>query len=141
MVEGQGLPLAFEVTAANVAETTVALEVVDKVRVPRAKGRPKKRPKYLAADKGHDSAEFRRALRSRGIRSSIPKRCWPNRRRSAGRPPKLHEVSKSRWTVERTHGWFDNFRRLVTRYDWYTQSYVAFLTIACFMTILSRISG
>jgi hypothetical protein len=30
---------------------------------------------------------------------------------------------------------------LVTRYDWYTQSYAAFLTIACFMTALSRILG
>lgn len=30
----------------------------------------------------------------------------------------------------------DNWRWLVVRYDWYTQSYVAFLTAACFMTIL-----
>jgi hypothetical protein len=28
---------------------------------------------------------------------------------------------------------------VVTRYDWYTQNYVAFLTIACFMIALSRI--
>jgi transposase len=51
------------------------------------------------------------------------------------------EVSKFRWKVERSHGWLDNWRRLVTRYDWYTQSYVAFLTIACFMVALSRILG
>ena len=43
--------------------------------------------------------------------------------------------------VKRSHGWVDNWCRLVVRYDWYTQSYVAFLTIACFMTILSRILG
>jgi hypothetical protein len=43
--------------------------------------------------------------------------------------------------VERSHGWLDNWRRLVVRYDWYTHSYVAFLTIACFMTLLSRILG
>jgi hypothetical protein len=30
---------------------------------------------------------------------------------------------------------------LVTRYDWYTESYVAFLTIACFRVTLSRILG
>jgi hypothetical protein len=30
---------------------------------------------------------------------------------------------------------------LVTRYDWYTDSYLAFLTIACFMATLSRILG
>jgi hypothetical protein len=58
---------------------------------------------------------------------------------SLARPPETHEVSKFRWKVERSHGWLDNWRRLVTRYDWYTQSYAAFLTIACFMTVLSRI--
>jgi transposase len=64
---------------------------------------------------------------------------WPNRRRKPGRPTQVHEVSKFRWKVERSHGWLDNGRRLVTRYDWYTPSYVAFLTIACFMVALSRI--
>ena len=32
------MPLAFLVTAANVAEVTVGLKVVDGVRVPRPKG-------------------------------------------------------------------------------------------------------
>ena len=139
MTEGNGLPLAFLVTAANVAEVTVGLEVVDRVRVPRPKGRPKQRPASLGADKSYDSADFRQGLRRRHIQPSIPLRKWPNRRRRPGRPPETHEVSKSRWKVERSHGWLDNWRRLVTRYDWYTQNYAAFLTIACFMTALSRI--
>jgi transposase len=117
----------------------VGLKVVDRVRVPRPKGRPKQRPASLGADKSYDSAAFRRELRRRRIQPSIPRRHWPNRRRRPGRPPEVHEVSKPRWKVERNHGWLDNWRRLVTRYDWYTQSYAAFLTIACFMTALSRI--
>jgi transposase len=139
VTEGNGLPLAFLVTAANVAEVTVGLEAVDQVRVPRPKGRPKQRPATLGADKSYDSADFRHGLRRRRIQPSIPLRKWPNRRRRPGRPPEIHEVSKFRWKVERSHGWLDNWRRLVTRYDWYTQNYVAFLTIACFMTALSRI--
>ena len=139
VVEGQGLPLAFLVTAANVAEVTVGLKVVDRVWVPRPQGRPKQRPRCLAADKSYDSAEFRRQLWSRGIRPSIPRRQWPNRRRRPGRPPQVSEASKARWKVERSHGWLDNWRRLVVRYDWYTQSYVAFLTIACFMGALARL--
>ena len=78
-------------------------------------------------------------LRRRRIQPSVPRRIWPNRRRKPGRPPETHEASKSRWKVERSHGWLDNWRRLGTRYDWYAQSYVAFLTIACAMTALSRI--
>jgi transposase len=117
----------------------MGLKVVDRVGVPRPQGRPKKRPASLGADKGYDSADFRRGLRRRRIQSSIPRREWPNRRRKPGRPPEVHDVSKFRWKVERSHGWLDNWRRLVTRYDWYTHSYVAFLTIACFMVALSRI--
>jgi transposase len=135
------LPLAYLVTAANVSEVTVGLKVVDRVRVPRRHGRPKKRPASLGADKSYDSADFRQGLRRRRIQPSVPQRKWPNRRRRPGRPPETHEASKSRWKVERSHGWLDNWRRLVTRYDWYTQSYVAFLTIACFMVALSRILG
>jgi transposase len=51
----------------------------------------------------------------------------------------VHQVSQSRWKVERSHGWLDNWRRLVTRYDWYTDSYITFLTIACFMVTRAKI--
>ena len=141
MTEGNGLPLAFVVTAANVSEVTVGLEVVDRVKVQRPQGRPRQRPGSLAADKSYDSADFRWELHRRGIQSSISRRRWKNRRRRPGRPPLVHPVSQSRWKVERSHGWLDNWRRLVTRYDWYTESYMAFLTIACFMVTLVRILG
>ena len=139
--EGNGLPLAFVVTAANVSEVTVGLEVVDRVKVPRPQGRPHQRPASLAADKSYDSANFRRELRRRGSQPSIPQRKWKNPRRRPGRPSLVHQVSQSRWKGERSHGWLDNWRRLVTRYDWSTDSYVAFLTIACFMVTLARILG
>jgi hypothetical protein len=67
LTAGQGLPLAFLVTAANVAEVTVELKVVDWVRVPGPKGRPKQRPGRLAVDKSEDSAEFRQGLRRGGF--------------------------------------------------------------------------
>jgi transposase len=139
LTEGNGLPLGFLVTAANVAEVTVGLKVVDRVRVPRPKGRPKKRPTSLGADKSYDSADFRWELCRRGIQPSIPRREWKNRRRRPGRPRLVHQGNQSQWKVERSHGWLDNWRRLVTRYDWYTESYSAFLTIAYFMVTLSKV--
>ena len=72
---------------------------------------------------------------------SLPQRQWPGRKRRSARPPKVYPVSKCRWKVERTHGWLDNWRRLVVRYDRHPHVYIAFLTIACFMTTLSRILG
>jgi Transposase DDE domain len=93
VTEGNGLPLAFLVTAANVAEVTVGLKVVDRVRVSRPKGRPKKRPTSLGNDKSYDSADFRWELRRRGIQPSIPRRVWKNRRCRPGRPPLVHQLS------------------------------------------------
>jgi transposase len=139
VTEGKGLPLAFLVTAANVSEVTVGLEVLDRVKVPRPQGRPRQRPASLAADKSYDSADLRWELRRRGIQPSIPQRKLKNRRRRPGRLPQVHQVSQSRWKVERSHGWLDHWRRLVSRYDWYTDSYIAFLTIACFMVTLAKI--
>jgi transposase len=115
--------------------------VWERMRVPRPTGRPRQRPASLGADRSYDSADFRHGLRRRGIQSSVPCRRWPHRRRRPGRPPETHDTSKSRWKVERSHGWLDNWRRLVTRYDWYTQSYVAFLAIALFMTALAKLVG
>jgi hypothetical protein len=54
------------VTAANVPEVTVGLEVLDQVKVPWPQGRPRQRPASLAADKSYDSADFRWELRRRG---------------------------------------------------------------------------
>ena len=106
LTEGHGWPLAFLVTAANVAEVTVGLKVVDRVRVPRPKGRPKQRPGRLAADKSYDSAEFRQGLRRGGIQPSIPRRAWPNRGASLGVPqrPTRPASIAGRWSGV-TAGW------------------------------------
>lgn len=92
LTDGSGIPLATVVTAAEVHEGQVALNLVDRVSVPRARGRPKSRH-VGTADKGYDSREFRHGLRQRGIRPSIPQRVWPGRKRKPGRPPKVHPAS------------------------------------------------
>lgn len=133
--------MAVLVTGAQVHEQRVALQVVDRVRVPRSRGRPKQRPGTLAADKGYDAKALRRQLRRRGIRPSIPQREWPGQCRKPGRPPKVHAASASRWTVERTHAWMDNWRRLVVRWERHAQTYNAFLVIASFMMCSTLILG
>lgn len=57
LTEGNCLPLAFLVTAANIAEVSVRLKVAGRVRVPRPQGRHKQLPACLGTDQGHDSAD------------------------------------------------------------------------------------
>jgi hypothetical protein len=69
---GNGLPLGFYLDGANHPEVRLAEQTLDTIRVARLRGRPKQRPEKLVADRGYDSAAFRRALRGRGIRMCIP---------------------------------------------------------------------
>lgn len=140
IVDGAGRPLAFTLTGAQVNEKKVALQTVDRIWVKRCKGRPKQRPKQLAADAGYDSRPLRRELRKRGITPSIPERQQRKRKRPRrDRPAKVHPVSQQRWKVERAFAWVNNWRRLATRYERRAHIYRAFLTIACFMMCLNGI--
>ncbi len=83
------LPLANCTTAANVHSREQVLPLLDKVKLKTLKpGRPRKRLKVLATDKGYDSKAKRAALRKRGIRPQIPKRVRKSKK-NRGRPIKI----------------------------------------------------
>ena len=96
--EGNGMPLANSTTPANGSEREQVIPLLDKVKLKTLKpGRPRKRVKVLAADKGYESKEKRAILRKRGIRPQIPKRVWKNRK-NKGRPIKIavtHDFNKN----------------------------------------------
>jgi len=67
VTDGRGLPLAVEVTAGQRHESTQVEAVMDGIAVPQPIGRPRKRPKRLAGDKGYSYPTIRRWLRAHGI--------------------------------------------------------------------------
>ena len=134
--DGEGIPLAFLLVAANHAEVKLAPMTLDRVRVPRRRGRPRKRPEELVADRAYDSDRFRAWLRSKGIRPCIP----PRKNRKDKRRRKTWEQEyKERWHVERTFAWLGNYRRLLVRYERSLVVYEGFFTIACFMICLRKL--
>ena len=82
------------------------LDAVPGVRSGR-RGRPRKRPDKLHADKAYDHRRCRRECRARSVTPRIA-------RRGVETSAKL---GRHRWVVERTFAWFAQFRRLATRYD------------------------
>ncbi|WP_430384137.1 transposase [Archangium violaceum] len=75
MVDGQGLPLAQSLTAADVNDCKEALPLLDGIRPVRSpRGRPRKRPARLHADKAYDHRFIRRGLRLRHIQPRIARR-------------------------------------------------------------------
>jgi len=122
VVDRQGIPLAVLLTAANIHDSTVLEEVLDRVPpVRQPRGRPRRRPAKLHADKAYDFARCRRACRKRGITPRIARRGIESSER----------LGRHRWVVERTLSWIARLRRLIIRYERRDDIHLAFLTLAC----------
>jgi transposase len=146
VADGQDLPIGLHVASARPHQSQLAEAALATVRVPRARGRPRTRLKGLVADKAYDSQAFRRALRRRGIKPTIPTFARRSSKRAKrGRPIRTGPSYCQRWKVERCFGWMDNYRRLVVRYEravehdktfcliaiilWYVQPILKYLVI------------
>jgi transposase len=124
LVDGGGIPLAKALTAANTHDVTQLIPLVDAiVPISGKRGRPRRRPRSLWADKAYDSMAHRLALWERGIEPVIPKR-------GTGRADGLGPV---RWVVERTISWLHQCRRLRVRYERRDDIHDAFFTIGCIL--------
>jgi transposase len=121
LVDQAGHPLAVLTTAANVNEGTQLPRLLDAVApIRQRRGRPRRRPDKLHADKGYDSASNRQALRKRGIMPRIARRGVES----------SQKLGRYRWVVERTISWFHQFRRLRIRDERKGKFHRAFLLIA-----------
>src|SRR6266566_3553761 len=128
LTDGHGMPLANRTTPANGDERAQVLPLLDAVEVrTRTRGRPRKRLKVIATDKGYDAKALRQQLRQRGIRAQIPKRVWKTKK-NRGRPIKK---VVPRFQAERTFAWFQKkYRRLVVRWERIAACFEAFLAMA-----------
>jgi Transposase DDE domain len=131
------MPLSARTTPANGDERAQVLPPLDTLRIRTGKrGRPRKRLKVLAADKGYDAKDLRNRLRKRGIRPQIPKRAW-NAKKPRGRPMKK---DIPRFQAERTFAWFQRkYRRLVVRWERLAICFNAFLAIAVLHIWIQRL--
>jgi transposase len=107
--EGHGKPITA-VSAGGERHEPIALEaVLDQGAIRRqGRGRPRRRPRRVAGDKGYSSPTARQRLRRRGIQPVIPTR------KNQPRQPDFR---------------LKQFRRIATRYEKRAINYLAMLTI------------
>jgi transposase len=124
--EGKGKRMTLVLTPGEWHELRVAETLVEQGAVQRTgRGRPKRRPKRIVGDQGYSSRQFRRFLRQRGIRYTIPRKVNQHRGGAFDR-----EVYRQRNRVERLFNRLKQFRRIATRYEKRAVNYAAMLTIA-----------
>jgi transposase len=123
-VDGDGVPVACTVTAANVNDTLVferlflsAFAVMARIRT-------------VFADKGYDAEHHRDLCRRFGAEPHIHKRGQP---RGSG-------LGKRRWPVERSNAWVLENRRLALRYDRLGFVIQSLLRAACIFLVAGRLA-
>jgi len=85
------------------------------------RGRPRRNPDLIQADRAYDSQAHRDTLADRGIDTLIARR---NTEHGSG-------LGVTRWVIERTIAWLHQFRRLRVRYERRADIHEAFLKLGC----------
>lgn len=110
----------------------MAIALVDGIPpIKQPRGRPRRRPDEVLADRAYDTEEkIRKPLRQRKTKPLIAKRYTKN---GSG-------LGKFRYVVEAAFDWLFNQRRLRVRYEKRDDIHQAFLIIGCFLICWRRIT-
>jgi transposase len=126
----------FVLTGGQANDAPAFTQVMERLRVPRRRGRPRTRPDVVLTDKAYSSRAIREHLRGRRIRAVIPVRADQNTHRlrrgsRGGRPPAFdRDAYKQRNTVERCINRLKQWRGIATRYEKTATIYLAGLHVA-----------
>lgn len=131
VTDAEGTPLGLTLSPANRHDSRMAAATLDAVPPVSGgkRGRPRRRPKKLHADKAYAGRPVREALYKRGITPRVARRCIEDSRR----------LGRHRWVVERTFAWMARFRRLVVRYERSADIHLAFATLAAALVCFGQI--
>ncbi len=109
-----GIPLSVKITGGQVHDSTQLEKVLEEINIPRSgRGRPKRKPGRVAADKAYSCTRIRRYLIKRAIKSVIPRKS----NNHDGRERFDRQTYRNRNIVERDFGWIKEYRRIGTRYE------------------------
>ena len=128
VADRSGFPLALYTTSASPHEVTLVFDTLEQSLV-------EQRPQHLIGDKAYDSDKLDEQLAAQNIKMIAPHR--KNRKAENktqdGRSLRRY---KRRWKVERLFAWLQNFRRVLTRFDFYPENYLGFVHLACIKILL-----
>lgn len=125
ITEGQGLPLAVALTAANVNDYGQLLPLLDQIRVDPGR--------QVLADRGYDSKTVREGISERGFEPRVAQRNRP------GEGRKRDSLARERSVIERTFAWLSAMRRLATRWERRDDLYLGFLLLGCAIVCWRRL--
>jgi transposase len=122
IVEAHGIPLAATLTGGNRNDVTQLIPLIKAVPPIRGKrGRPRRRPEAVYADRGYDHDTYRRRVRELGITPKIARRGTEH---GSG-------LGVYRWVAESAFALLHHFRRLRIRWEIRDDIHEALLALGC----------
>lgn len=127
--DGNGLPIAVELSPGHRHESQFCLSLIDAVIVKGIVGRPRKRPINLVCDKAYNSRIIIAGLKKRKIQPVVPSKA--NQEQNSCFNQMLY---RRRNIVERSIGWIKEYRRVATRYEKLARNYLSAIYL-CFISV------
>jgi len=126
--DSSGFPLALHVTSASPNEVTLVTNTLEQRFIDG-------QPERLIGDKAYDSDGLDAELAQQGVKMIAPHR--RNRKKAATQDGRTLRRYKRRWKIERLFAWLHNYRRVLTRFDYYPENYLGFVHLACIKILLN----
>ena len=127
VADRSGFPIALYVESASPHEVTLVEDTL------KAKFVDEK-PRRLIGDKAYDSDKLDEQLRKQGIELIAPHK--NNRRKPATQDGRALRRYARRWKIERLFSWFNRFRRLVVRYEYHPENFLAMVQLASILILV-----
>jgi transposase len=122
-----GAPIAAYIDSASPSEVRLVEKVLE--------GRfTQEKPERLIGDKAYDSDPLDEQLAEQGVELIAPHKV--NRVREQTQDGRALRRYRRRWKIERLFAWLQNYRRLVTRYEYKAENFLGFVHLACLMITL-----
>jgi len=129
VADRHGLPITVCTDSATPHEVKLVMQTLAEIFVEEPVQR-------LIGDNAYDSDQFDQELAETGVEMIAPHRSNRRNMTQDGRPLRRY---RHRWKIERLFAWLQNYRRLVTRYEYYLENFTGILHLACALILLRHL--
>jgi transposase len=133
LTDAFGLPIAVGATSASPHEVILVDDTLDACFLDNI-------PEKVIGDRAYDSDKLdKRLAQERSVEMIAPHKC--NRRQASTQDGRALRRYRKRWKIERFFAWLQNFRRLVVRYEYHLENFLAMIQLGCIVILLRMVLG